>query len=120
MTLLLFVDAFGLSLFTVLAAEKTIFLGFSNPVAVFMKVITGIADGMIRDLLTLRMPLLLDKKFFATPALLGAVVFTLLDDFFPLHDYNRLYAIGVFFILRAAAIQWGLYYPGWLMYGRKN
>ncbi len=120
LTLLLFVDAFGLSLFTILAAEKTIFLGFSNPVAVLMGVVTGIAGGMIRDILTLRMPLLLGKEFYATPALLGAIVFTLLSDFFPLHVYNRLYAIGVIFILRAAAIQWGLYYPRWLTYGIKN
>ncbi len=34
--LLLFVDAFGLSLFTVLAMEKTLSLGFSTPVAVLM------------------------------------------------------------------------------------
>ncbi len=41
-----------------------------------MGVITGIAGGMIRDILTGRMPLLLGKEFYATPALLGAIVFT--------------------------------------------
>ncbi len=118
--LLLFVDAFGLALFTVLATEKTISLGISSPVAVLMGVITGIAGGMIRDVLTGRMPLLLGKEFYATPALLGAIVFTVLGEFFPLHDFNRLYAIGVIFILRAAAIQWGLYYPRWLTYGSSD
>jgi len=118
--LLLFIDGFGLSLFTVLATEKTMTLGFSEPVAVLMGVITGIAGGMIRDILTGRMPLLLGKEFYATPALLGAVVFTVLVYFFPLHEYNRLYAIGVISILRAAAIQWGLYYPKWLIYGHKT
>lgn len=76
--LLLFVDAFGLALFTVLATEKTIGLGFSAPVAVLMGLITGIAGGMIRDVLTGRMPLLLGKEFYATPALLGAIVFSVL------------------------------------------
>jgi len=114
--LLLFVDAFGLSLFTVLAAEKSIHLGFSIPVAVLMGVITGIAGGMIRDILTVRMPLLLGKEFYATPALIGAIVFTILGHYFPFHEFNRLYAIGVIFILRASAIQWGLYYPRWLIY----
>lgn len=118
--LLLFVDAFGLSLFTVLAAEKTITLGFSIPVAVLMGVITGIAGGMLRDILTGRMPLLLGKEFYATPALLGAIVFALLVQYFPGHDFNRLYAIAVIFLLRAAAIQWDLYYPGWLTYKEKN
>ncbi len=118
--LLLFADAFGLSLFTVLATEKTLLLGFSTPVAVLMGLITGIAGGMIRDILTGRMPLLLGKEFYATPALLGAIVFTVLCHYFPLHDFNRLYAIGVIFILRAAAIQWGLYYPNWLIYSEKK
>lgn len=114
--LLLFIDAFGLSLFTILATEKTLTLGFSNPVAVLMGVVTGIAGGMIRDILTGRMPLLLGKEFYATPALLGAVLFTTLYHHFPMHELNRLYAIGVVFILRASAIQWGLYYPKWLMF----
>jgi uncharacterized membrane protein YeiH len=114
--LLLFIDAFGLSLFTILATEKTLMLGFSNPVAVLMGVVTGIAGGMIRDILTGRMPLLLGKEFYATPALLGAILFTLLYYHFPTHEFNRLYAIGLVIMLRASAIQWGLYYPKWLMY----
>ncbi len=120
MPLLLFIDALGLSLFTVLAAEKTIALGFSNTVAILMGVTTGIAGGMIRDILTGRMPLLMGKEFYATPALLGAILFTLLEHFFPLHDANRLYAIGIIFILRASAIQWGIYYPRWLTYQGKK
>ena len=118
--LLLFIDAFGLALFTVLATEKTISLGFYSPVAVLMGVITGVAGGMIRDILTGRMPLLLGKEFYATPALLGAIVFTMLAELYPLHDYNRLYAIGIIFILRASAIQWGWYYPRWLTYGASD
>jgi uncharacterized membrane protein YeiH len=115
-TLLLYVDALGLSLFTVLAAEKALLLGFSNTVAILMGVTTGIAGGMIRDVLTGRMPLLMGREFYATPALLGAIVFTILLTFFPSHEYNRLYAVGMVFILRGAAIQWGLYYPRWLTY----
>ena len=118
--LLLFIDALGLSLFTILATEKTLMLGFSNPVAVLMGVITGIAGGMIRDILTGRMPLLLGKEFYATPAMLGAVVFTILYYYFPMHEFNRLYAIGVIFILRGSAIQWGLYYPKWLIFRDKT
>jgi len=91
-------------------------LGFSNPVAVLMGVVTGIAGGMIRDILTGRMPLLLGKEFYATPALLGAVVFSIMQYYFPMHEFNRLYAISIIFVLRGSAIQWGLYYPKWLMY----
>ncbi len=113
---LLYGDALGLSLFTILAAQKAIALGFSNPVAVTMGLVTGIAGGMIRDVLTGRMPLLLGRDFYATPALLGAIVYTLLQQYFPDHGYNSLYGIAVIFALRGAAIQWGLYYPRWLIF----
>lgn len=115
-TLFLYIDAFGLALFTVLATESTINLGFDSTIAVLMGLITGIMGGMIRDVLTGRMPLLLGKEFYATPALLGAVSFVIFCQYLPTHEYNRLYAIGIIFFLRFLAIQWGLYYPNWLIY----
>ena len=116
----LYLDAFGLALFTILATEKTLLLGFSNTVAVLMGVITGITGGMLRDILTGRMPLMLGKEFYATPALLGALVFITLNANFPLHEFNRLYAIGIILLLRILAISWGLYYPAWLTYKGKE
>ncbi len=120
MKFLLLVDAFGLSLFTILATEKTLALGFSDPVAVLMGVVTGVAGGMIRDILTGRMPLLLGKEFYATPALLGAIVFIILQRYLPVYEFNRLFAIGLIFALRGSAIQWGLYFPKWLIYSEKK
>ncbi|MCP4021159.1 MAG: trimeric intracellular cation channel family protein [Desulfobacteraceae bacterium] len=114
--LLLFVDAFGLALFTILAAEKTMLLGFPKPVAVLMGVVTGIAGGMIRDILTGKMPLLLSREFYATPALLGAILFILMHGWLPGHNFNRLYAIALIFGLRALTIQFKLYYPSWLTF----
>lgn len=113
--LLLYLDAFGLALFTVLATEKTITLGFARPVAVLMGLATGIAGGMIRDVLTHRQTLLLSREFYATPALLGAILFAVLDYIFPEHGYHQIYGAILILALRAAAIQWGLYYPRWLM-----
>lgn len=116
----LYLDAFGLALFTVLATEKTLHLGFSSTIAVLMGVITGITGGMLRDILTGRMPLLLGKEFYATPALLGAIVFIILDTNFEFHEFNRLCAIGLILILRILAIKLGLYYPAWLTYKGKE
>lgn len=116
--LLLFIDAFGLALFAVLATEKTIQLGFSYTVAVLMGAVTGIAGGMLRDVLTDRVPVLFGREFYATPALLGVTLFSILHCYFPLNEYGRLLSICVIFIIRAAAIQWGLYYPKWLIFGK--
>lgn len=114
--LLLYIDAFSLALFTVLATENTLRLGLLPTVAVLMGVITGITGGMIRDILTGRMPLLLGNEFHATPALIGAVFYVFLDHCAPMYELNRLYAIGVIFFLRLLAIWWGVYYPTWLTY----
>lgn len=119
-TLFLYLDALGLALFTVLATENTIKLGFGSTVAVLMGLITGVTGGMIRDILTARMPLLLGKEFYATPALLGAVSFIVFSQYIPAHDYNRLYAIGIILLLRILAIHGGLYYPKWLTYNGEN
>lgn len=119
--LFLYIDAFGLAPFTVLATENTINLGFGSTIAVLMGLITGITGGMVRDILTGRMPLLLGKEFYATPALLGAVSFIVFGQYLPEHEYNRLYAISIIFLIRLLAIQWGLYYPKWLTYnGEKS
>lgn len=119
-TLLLFADALGVALFTILAAEKTMTLGFSPTVAVLMGVTTGAAGGVFRDILTGRMPLVLGREFYATPMLIGAVIFILLEGSFPGLGFNRLCGMAIIFILRGAAIQWGLYYPSWLTYQRKS
>lgn len=114
--LFLYLDAFGLALFTIVAAENTLNLGFSNTIAVAMGLITGITGGMLRDVLTGKMPLLLCKEFYATPALVGAICFVSLQHIFPAHDYIKLYCVAIIFVLRFLAIHYGLYYPSWLRY----
>ena len=118
--LFLYMDAFGLALFTILAAQKTLQLGFDSTTAVLMGVMTGVTGGMLRDILTGRMPLLLGKEFYATPALLGAVTFTAFYHTLPSHDFNTLYGIGLILVIRILAIHWGLYYPAWLTYKGKD
>ncbi|WP_438893720.1 trimeric intracellular cation channel family protein, partial [Bacillus cereus group sp. BC255] len=49
-------DAFGLALFTVLGAHKALILEAPGIVAVLMGMMTGVAGGMIRDVLARRVP----------------------------------------------------------------
>ena len=114
--LLLYIDAFGLALFTVLAIEKTLLLGFVPTVAIIMGLITGITGGMVRDILTGRMPLLLGKEFYATPALIGAILFVLCRDISVGPEMSRLIGITTILLLRVLAIKKGMYYPGWLTF----
>lgn len=117
---LLIADAFGLALFTVLTTQHVVTLGFSGTIAVLMGVITGIAGGIIRDLLVNDIPLVLRRELYATPALMGAAVYVLLSRFFPGQVWCTLTSIAVVLLVRLAALQWNLYYPDSLIYKSKS
>ncbi len=114
-----YADSFGLALFTVVATEKVLNLGFPSTIAITMGVITGIAGGIIRDVLSHRPPLVLGREFYATPAFLGALLLVLLEKNIPSHEFNSIYAVALVFILRVFAIHKDLYYPSWLLYKKR-
>jgi uncharacterized membrane protein YeiH len=73
-------DAAGLALFTIVGADVALELGFDGAVAVVAGLITGVAGGVMRDVLASRTPLVMSGEIYATAALLGAVVFVGLDE----------------------------------------
>ncbi|MEL0638731.1 MULTISPECIES: trimeric intracellular cation channel family protein [Marinomonas] len=114
-----YADAFGLALFTIVATERVLSLGFSPTIAITMGVTTGVAGGIIRDVVSNRPPMVLGREFYATPAFIGAVLMVLLQKNIPSHEYNSIYSVALIFILRLFAIHKGLYYPSWLLYKKK-
>ena len=78
---LLVLDAFGLALFSVIGLQKALSLDAAPIVAVTMAVVTGVAGGMIRDLLTDQIPLVLraDSQFYATCAIFASAVYLSLE-----------------------------------------
>ena len=69
-------DAFGLALFVVIGAKKALLFGTSGMVAVVMGVITGVAGGLIRDVLAREVPMVLQKEIYATACIFGGVLYT--------------------------------------------
>jgi len=67
-------DAFGLALFCVAGATKALDYGLGPLPAALMGMLTGIGGGMLRDLLTGRLPVVFRGELYATPALAGATV----------------------------------------------
>jgi len=106
---LLVLDAAGLALFAMIGLQKAMSIGVAPIVGITMAVTTGIAGGMIRDLLTDQIPLVLkrDGQLYATCAILGALVYLGLEWY--LGYANRYVAIAgmaTIFITRIVAI-WG-------------
>ncbi|MEA5450102.1 trimeric intracellular cation channel family protein [Leptolyngbya sp. CCNP1308] len=108
--LLSYMDAMGVALFAVQAIDKTLAFGHPAAVAVVMGLVTSIAGGIIRDVVTHRSTLLLSRELYATPIVLGGILYVMLLHLMP-SPFCRLIAMGVIFGVRAIAIRWQLFLP---------
>ncbi|QFU75742.1 trimeric intracellular cation channel family protein [Halioglobus maricola] len=105
---LLWADAVGLALFSVLGAVKAVQFGAPPIVAVGMGVMTATFGSMIRDTLLNKEPVLLGPEIYVTAAVLGAAAYTLLHSY---TDWALPIAIALAFTLRACAIVFDLRLP---------
>lgn len=78
---LLWFDAIGLSMVAVAGAEKGLSASDNAVVALVMAAITGSFGGIIRDVLSGEIPLLLRREIYVTAALAGAAVFLIAHAF---------------------------------------
>ena len=112
----LYLDAIATALFTVLAIEKTLRLGFEPGIAVVMGVITGIGGGVIRDVLTGQPTILMRRELYMTPILLGGGLHVALRAMTPLDAAAGWLAMLTIVAVRLGAIRWGWAFPDWLTY----
>ena len=103
-------DAAGLALFAILGAQKALSYQLIEPVAVVMGVITGIAGGMIRDVLTPTTPFVMRSEMYALAAIIGVVVYTLVRSYIP-ETAAMITGMLAIFSLRVAAIYWQIQVP---------
>lgn len=104
-------DAFGLAFFSLSGAQIAEMQGHSDVVAVVMGALTGVAGGVLRDILSTEIPLILRKgQIYATAAIVGVVVYLALE---PYIDRNVAAYVGMFSIaaLRLGAIAWNWTLP---------
>jgi uncharacterized membrane protein YeiH len=74
----LVLDAGGLGLFTVNGAVTALVLGAPPLAAVLLGVVTGIGGGVLRDVLSGQVPVVLQDDIYAVPSLAGSVAVVLL------------------------------------------
>jgi uncharacterized membrane protein YeiH len=108
---LLIADALGLALFAVLGTQKSLDLGAAIPVAIVLGTITGVAGGMIRDVLCNVIPMILRQEIYALAAILGGGLFVLLDHLAWSENNALITAVSAALILRLAAIYWHVSLP---------
>lgn len=76
--LLVRLDAFGLAAFTVRGVQKALEADAGLLVAIIMGVITATFGGIIRDILSAEVPLILRREIYVTAAFAGALLFVTL------------------------------------------
>ncbi len=104
-------DAFGLAVFTVLGTQKALDMGISPGIAAVMGIMTGVVGGMIRDILSGEIPLILRSEIYATASLCGAITFCFVSFYVKNQALAALTSVIVTLALRLSAIKWKMSLP---------
>ena len=109
---LLIADALGLALFAISGAQIAEHSALPAVVIVMMGTITGVAGGMIRDVLTAQIPLVLRKgTLYASTAVAGICAYLLLQRLGLPRSTASAAGMMTVAALRLASIAWGLSLP---------
>ncbi len=110
---LLLADAFGLALFGIAGTEKALVYGAPGIVAVLLGIVTGVAGGILRDVLRREIPWVFQPQvdLYATAVFAGALVFVLLHTWLPPSASHRYIGMGVILVIRLVAMRWKLRLP---------
>lgn len=108
---LLIADAFGLAVFTVIGTEVALQYAVPSSTAVIMGVMTGVAGGVMRDVICNEIPLIFQKEIYATACLAGALTFVLLRMLETPHWLDTGVSMLVVLTIRLAAIRWHFSLP---------
>lgn len=105
-------DAMGLALFTILGAQIAQREMVDPIVAGLMGTVTGVAGGVIRDVLSAEVPLIFRKgELYATAAIAGAALYLILEGVGVQRQLAATIGMTAIAALRLAAILWGLHLP---------
>lgn len=104
-------DLFGVAVFAIIGAQIAEEAGLPAILVVFMGTLTGVAGGVVRDVLCGEVPLILRRDIYATASITGGALYLLVQriGFSPL--VAALVGIGAVAALRALAIFGGLRLP---------
>ncbi len=110
-TALLYADAVGLAVFTVIGFQRGFLATHMYSIAIVMGMTTGVAGGIIRDVLAGEIPLILRREIYASASLCGAAAFGLLSHFNLARPFTVAVAILTTLLIRLAALHWNLGLP---------
>ncbi len=109
---LLVADALGLALFSIAGARVAEQMGLPSVAGVVLGTITGSAGGVVRDVLSAEIPLVLRRgNLYATAAIAGTATYFALERLHAVRPIPAFAGMTVIAGLRLAAILWRLQLP---------
>jgi uncharacterized membrane protein YeiH len=109
-TMFLF-DTIGISVFTLSGLEKGLAYDLHPFVALVMGMVSAVFGGVIRDVLTRKVPLIFKKEIYASACLAGGVVYLILSNFNINKDLHFVIPAAVIFIIRTVVVKYKLELP---------
>lgn len=103
---LLTADALGLAFFVIVGTQKALDVGVSYLIAIIMGTFTGVAGGMLRDVLVQDTPMILKQELYATVCILGSASYITAQALGLGHLLCMALSMSIIFCLRMAAIYW--------------
>jgi len=109
--ILVWIDALGLALFSMVGAYKAAELGYGFFVVVFMGAITATAGGLVRDIVCGEKVMMLREDIYVTAALLGCVLYCICNVIEISPSFSLLVGATSVFLIRGCAIIFDLNLP---------
>lgn len=109
-TMFLF-DTIGISVFTLLGLEKGLAYNLHPFVALIMGMVSAVFGGVIRDVLTRKVPLIFKKEIYASACLAGGCVYLILATFNINKNIQFIAAAIVIFLIRSIGVKYKLELP---------
>lgn len=105
-------DAVGLGVFTAIGAAKGYQYELNTIGVILCGVLTAVGGGILRDVMSKSIPVVLTSDFYATASLIGGGLFCLLKKFTDLQDFNLFFIVFIFVSsIRVAAMYLKLRLP---------
>lgn len=109
-TFLLF-DTIGIGVFTLLGLQKCLDFGLHQFIALLMGMISAVFGGVLRDVLTQKVPLIFKKEIYASACLAGGSVYLLLNFLSVNHTIQFIISALVIIIIRIFSVRYRLELP---------
>lgn len=109
-TMFLF-DTIGISVFTLLGLQKGLSYDLHPIIAIIMGMISAVFGGVLRDVLTAKIPLIFEKEVYASACLTGGISYLILNYFKVDENINFIISAIVIAIIRAIAVKFHLELP---------